>query len=179
MVKQQNTNLVIVDVQEKLTAVMHQRESLVNALVMLVKGALILRIPIVIVEQNPLHMGPTIAEITGLFDKVTPVSKMTFSCMNEPRFLAALDNTRRKHVLLAGIESHICIAQTTADLIKGGWKVDVVADAVSSRTAYNKDIGLEKVRTGGGHITCVESALFELLETAAHTSFRDILRLVK
>jgi nicotinamidase-related amidase len=80
---------------------------------------------------------------------------------------------------LVGIEAHVCIAQTAVHLLQIGWEVEVAADAVSSRTAENKAIGLEKVRAAGGRITSVEAALFEMLGTATHPAFKEILKIVK
>ena len=90
-----------------------------------------------------------------------------------------LEALTRRHVVLTGIESHICVYQTALDLISAGYPVFVVSDAVSSRTAGNREIGLQLIRDAGGTITRTESVLFELLKTAAHEKFKDIFRIVK
>jgi nicotinamidase-related amidase len=93
--------------------------------------------------------------------------------------MQALEGTARQQVLLAGIETHVCVYQTAAQLVQAGYAVEVAADAVSSRTALNREIGFEKIRAAGAALTCVETALFELLGTAEHPAFRDILKIVK
>jgi len=85
----------------------------------------------------------------------------------------------RKQILITGIETHICVYQTAMDLINLGYEVEVVADAVSSRTVENKEIGLEKVRDGGGKLTSTETALFELLKVAEGEKFKEILQIMK
>jgi nicotinamidase-related amidase len=90
-----------------------------------------------------------------------------------------LGKTGRKSVLMAGIEAHVCVYQTACDLIARGYRVEVVADAVSSRSPRNLQIGLERIRAAGGYVTCMEMALFELMRTSTHPAFRDILKLVR
>lgn len=104
---------------------------------------------------------------------------MSFSCCGEPRVLEALAALGRRQVLLAGIEAHVCVYQTAADLVEAGYEVEIVADAASSRTAANREIGLQKARDAGAIITCVETALFELLRSADAPQFKAILKLVK
>jgi nicotinamidase-related amidase len=104
---------------------------------------------------------------------------MSFSCCGEPAFLARLEALGRGQALLAGIETHVCVYQTAADLVARGCAVEVVADGVSSRTLDNKLIGLERIRGCGARLTSVETCLFELLRTAEHAAFREILKIVK
>jgi nicotinamidase-related amidase len=187
MLDTENTILVLIDVQEKLTSVMHEREALISSLVKLVKGIQILDVPIIWLEQNPEKMGPTIPELKGLLEGDAPTAKMSFSCCGVEGFNQTLLASGRKQVLIAGIETHVCVYQTAAGLIRGGYSAEVVADAVSSRTATDKEIGLAKIRacgahsagSGQGHITSVETALFELMRTAEHPAFRDMLKIVK
>ena len=146
MLKIETTVLVVVDVQGKLAQLMHDRAALFNALQRVIGGARSLALPILWAEQNPDRMGPTIPEIRSLLPDLQPIPKLSFSCAGEPRFLAALQQTGRRQVLLAGIETHVCMAQTAADLVAGGYEVEVPADAVSSRTAENRAVGLEKIR---------------------------------
>ena len=108
-----------------------------------------------------------------------PLAKRCFSACGQPEFREHLKESGRNQVLVAGIETHICVYQTTRDLRNDGYEVEVVADAVSSRTAINKEIGLEKMRLTGTGITSVETALFELLGEAGTPAFKEISRLVK
>jgi len=187
MLNTENTLLVLIDVQEKLTAVMHDRESLVTNLVKLLKGMKTLRIPVLWLEQNPAKMGPTIAPLLPLLDGVSPFAKSSFSCSGCDAFNTALHKSARKQILIAGIETHVCVYQTAVSLIRDSYAVEVVADAVSSRRPGDHAIGLEKIRdcgrnsvgSGQGHLTTVEIALFELLRSAEHANFRDILNIVR
>lgn len=188
MLTPQNTILVLVDVQEKLTSVMHDRELLITNLIKLVKGVQALDIPIIWLEQNPEKMGHTIPELQELLVGQSPITKMSFSCCGIEAFEDALvASGRRKQILIAGIEAHVCVYQTAAELIRGGFSAEVVIDAVCSRTASDKEIGIQKIQacgahsagSGQGHLTTVETALFELMRTAEHPAFRDILKVVK
>lgn len=179
MLTPDNTLLMIVDVQGKLAQLMHDRESLFRNLQILVQGAQILRLPIIWVEQNPAGLGPTLPEIAGLLAPLKPLPKMSFGACGDAAVMDAVQRTNRNRVLLAGIEAHVCIYLTAAELLTQGFQVEVVADAVSSRSARNKEIGLNKVTALRGGITCTETALFELLGTAAAPGFKEVVRLLK
>ena len=179
MLKIEDAVLLLVDIQGKLAHLMHDKQLLFDNLQKLVRGIQVLGIPIIWVEQNPIGLGPTIPEVADLLPTVNPISKMSFSSCRNDRFLQALRNFNRQQALIAGIETHICVYQTTADLVDLGVEVHVVADAVSSRTTENKAIGLQKMRDAGARLTSVETALFELLEVAEGEPFKEILRIVK
>ncbi|MCE9615807.1 MAG: hydrolase [Lentisphaerae bacterium] len=171
--------LVIVDVQGRLAQMMYARDRLFDNLQRLVKGAQALAVPILLTEQNPTRMGETIPELRALLKDVPAIAKLSFGCAGDPAFLSQLDATGRQQVLLAGIESHVCMYQTVAQLVGKSFQVQVVADAVSSRTEDNYRLGLERMRTAGASLTSVESALFELMQTAAHPAFKTVLGIVK
>ena len=179
MLKIEDTVFVLIDVQGKLAEIVHESEAMLNALSRLVQGVVALRIPVIWTEQNPERMGPTHSLIAAPLAAQKPIAKMAFSCCGEPSFNAAIDVLGRRQAFLAGIEAHVCVWQTAAELLARGFEVEVAADAVSSRAARNRDIGLQRIRDCGGRITCVETALFELLRTAENPAFRTILRLVK
>jgi nicotinamidase-related amidase len=182
------TVLVLVDVQEKLTAVMSGRDELVDGLCKLVRCMQVLGVPIIPVEQLPKKMGPTIPELRELLGQQNkPVAKSCFSCYDSPAFCERLEQVGRRQILVAGIETHVCVYQTAAGLTRDGYAVEVVEDATSSRRESDKVTGLAKIRaagagstgTGEGHLTSVETAVFELMRSAEHPSFRDILQIVK
>ena len=170
--------LVVVDVQGKLAQLMHAKEELFENIKRMIRGAQILDIPILWVEQNPAGLGPTTAEIAALLPG-EPIPKLSFSCCGEERFMGMLGQLSRKQVLLAGIEAHVCIYQTAMDLAALQYEVQIVADAVSSRTARNRDMGLQKAKDGGASLTSVELALFEMVRVAEGARFKEILRIVK
>ena len=137
-----------------------------------------LGITILWVEQNPQGLGPTIPEIADILSNIQPISKMSFSSCRNDDFLQALNALNRKQVLVAGIEAHVCVYQTAADIVDIGYEVQVVTDAVSSRNVENKEIGLQRMRDSGVSLTSVETALFELLKVAEGEQFKEILKIV-
>lgn len=179
MLKPDNTALILIDVQGKLASLMHQREQLYRNLEILIKGAQVLELPILWLEQYTQGLGPTIPEVARLLEGRQPLAKLCFSACGLPEFSQALRASGRRRVLLAGIEAHICVYQTCRELLDQGYQVEVVADAVSSRTPENRQIGLDKMAGAGAEITSVEMALFELLRVAGTPQFKEIARLVK
>jgi nicotinamidase-related amidase len=179
MLTTQKTILIVVDVQGKLAQLMYQRELLFENLKKLIKGIRVLEIPILRLEQNPAGLGPTTPEIAELMPDNTPISKMSFSACATAEFMAALTAANRDQVLIAGIEAHICVYQTAMDLLKRSYAVQVITDAVSSRTPGNKEIALVKMRDAGVGMTSVEMALFELLGVAEGPAFKEIAKIVK
>ncbi len=179
MLKMENVSLLIVDIQGNLAHAMHEKELLFKNMQKLIKGIQVLGLPILWVEQNPQGLGPTIPEIADILSNIQPISKMSFSSCRNDRFMKALRALNRKQVLIAGIEAHICVYQTAADLVALGYEVQVVSDAVSSRNPVNKEIGLQKMRDSGVSLTSVETALFELIRVAEGEQFKEILKIVK
>jgi nicotinamidase-related amidase len=174
-----NTVFILVDVQGKLAQVMHEKEALFDNLQRLIKGMQILKVPMIWMEQTPEKMGRTTTLIASLLPEEKPISKSSFSCCGCEAFVQKLESTGRKRVIVAGIEAHICIYQTAWDLVKRGYEVEVVADAVSSRVLSNKQIALDKIKACGAQLTSVEMVLFDLMQTADHPVFRDMLKIVK
>jgi nicotinamidase-related amidase len=181
MLDAKDTMFILVDVQGKLAEAMHEKEALHDNLRKLVQGMQALKIPIIWVEQIPEKMGRTIPVLLELLKLESPISKSSFSCCAEPSVMKEIEaaGRGRRNVLIAGIEAHVCVFQTASDLVKRGYHVEVVADAVSSRTLSNKTIGLERAKDHGAFLTSVESALFELLKTAKAPEFKEILKIVK
>ncbi|MGB6063511.1 MAG: hydrolase [Desulfomonilaceae bacterium] len=179
MLTQEQAVLLVVDLQEKLVQAMHEKQALVEIAAKVVQGAKILGLPILCTEQNPRGLGHTVPEVSELLSDIKPISKLSFSCCGEPRFVEELLKLNRKQALLCGIESHVCVYQTAADLIKLGWEVHVVTDAVSSRTLANKNVGLERCKELGALLTSAETALFELLKVAEGDEFKQMLKVVK
>ena len=179
MLNPENTALIVVDVQGKLATLMHQKEQLYRNLQILIQGARILELPILWLEQYPKGLGPTIPEVAELLVDQQPVAKTCFSGCGQPEFCQQLRASGRRQLLLAGIETHICVYQTARDLLAQGYHVEAVADAISSRTPENRQIGLDKMAQHGAEITSVEMVLFELLREAGTPPFKKIAPLVK
>ena len=180
MLSAQDAVLIVIDIQGRLAGLMHEREALFENAGRMIRGAGVLGIPVVWCEQNPGGLGPTVPQVADLMSGAEPIAKMSFSCCGEERVTARLDELARRQVLLTGIETHVCVYQTAVDLTAAGYGVQVVADAVSSRSPVNRDVALRKMAAEGhARITTVEMALFEMLGSCEHERFRDIVRIVK
>jgi nicotinamidase-related amidase len=179
MLSTNNTILLVVDIQGKLAHSMHNKAELFENTVKAIKGAQVLKIPILLTEQNPQGLGPTIPEVAGILADLKPIGKFSFSCYDDERFMQELRALNPRNILIAGIEAHICVYQTARDLVKATYHVEIIADAVSSRKNENKEIGLEKCKDAGAALTSVETVLFELLKDARKDKFKAILNIVK
>ncbi|MBN2457337.1 MAG: hydrolase [Sedimentisphaerales bacterium] len=179
MLRIQDCSLVVVDVQGKLAQLMYEKEPLFKNIQILIKAVKILQVPILWCQQCPEALGPTVPEIARLLSANEPINKASFSCWPNREFNDHLKSLSGNQVLICGIETHVCIYQTAIDLLQAGYEVNVVADAVSSRTIENKNIGLEKIKAAGAKFTSTEMVIFELLKTAEHPRFKEIVRLVK
>jgi nicotinamidase-related amidase len=179
MLQADSAVLLIIDVQEKLFRVMHQKEELAGNLQKLIKGIAVLEIPVLVTEQYPQGLGPTIPEISQLLPECRPFPKISFSCYGDDSFLQEFKKLGRKQVLISGIESHICVYQTAADLISAGYEVYAVVDAISSRTEQNRDIGLKMMTQLGVKLTGTEAVLFEFLKAAKGEKFKAISQIVR
>ena len=175
-----NTAAVIIDVQARLLPHMDQWESTLQRIMTLVRGLQTLAIPVTLTEQYPKGLGPTVPELHDAFNPpAQPVIKASFSCCDDAPFMAQLKALGRGVVLVAGIEAHVCVLQTTIDLIEQGYAPVVVADAVSSRNARDREIALRRIEHEGGRLTTVESVLFELTRLSGTDQFREISRLIR
>ncbi len=179
MFSRKNALLLVIDMQERLLPQIEDSVNLANNTIILIQCCKILNLPVLVTEQYPEGIGPTAPALSSALGQCPKISKRTFSCCREPLFLKALEATARKQVIIAGIETHVCVFQTAADLLQKGYEVQVANDAVGSRTTANKEIGLNRMRARGVETTSVESAIFELLETSACAEFKQVLRLIK
>ncbi|MGE4286583.1 MAG: isochorismatase family protein [Phycisphaerae bacterium] len=179
MITTENSALVVIDVQEKLTAVMNGREGFVKAAVMLAEGAGILGLPVINCRQYPERLGDTISELREKIDPFAQIDKKCFSAYKSEQFVTALKDSGADYCIICGIESHICVCQTVIDLIRNNYKCYVVAEAVSSRAAENTEIALQRMRQCGAQIVSAEMVLFEMLESSEHHGFKDISKLIR
>jgi nicotinamidase-related amidase len=175
VLERERARLVVVDVQEAFRpAVLDFDEVVANAR-RLVEGARVLGVPVTVTEQYPKGLGHTVPELAEALDGVAPIEKVCFSAARADGF----DTEGRDQALVCGIESHVCVSQTAHDLIERGLEVHVARDAVTSRTAENREVGLHKMETAGAIVTSVETALFELVGAAGSEEFKQVQRLVK
>ncbi|MFT3738263.1 MAG: hydrolase [Breznakibacter sp.] len=176
--KEQALGLVI-DIQERLFPVIHEKETLEKNVGILVEGLKALEIPIFVTEQYKKGLGDTIGSLKPVLGDYLHIEKLAFSCCDEPSFAEALELSKKRTVIIAGIESHICVLQTAIDLRERGFYPVVVEDCVSSRTADSKRIAMERLRQEGVVVTSYESVLFELCRFAGTDAFKAVSKLVK
>jgi nicotinamidase-related amidase len=171
--------LVVVDVQEAFRPAVIEFDRVAHNVGVLVQGVKTLELPVLVSEQYPKGLGRTVPEVARHLDGVEPIEKVCFSAAEAEEFNEALSATGRSQILLCGIEAHVCVSQTAADLLEAGHEVHVARDAVSSRSEENLELGLHRMERMGAVTTSVETALFELLRAAGSAEFKEIQKLVK
>jgi len=174
----ENTQLLLIDVQERLMGVMHEKEQLEARLLTLLSGLELLNIPCTTSQQYTKGLGETIPSLLP-FITSERFEKSTFSCCQTENLHEALKQSGKKTILLAGIEAHICVLQTALDLKEKGYEPVIIADCVASRDPYQKEIALQRLIQSGITPTTCESVLFELTGGATHEAFRAISKLIK
>ncbi len=178
--------LVVIDVQEKLAAAMTHTDRVVRAIGRMAKVAALVDAPVIVTRQYPKGLGGTVEELESVIfgiaeqgARVTGVDKTAFCCMREPDFEEALSATGKRQVVLVGMETHICVAQTALALIGAGYRVQVVADACCSRDDANHEVALDRLRSAGVIVTTSESVMYEAVEFAGTPEFKQLLEIVK
>lgn len=180
MLRPDDTSLMVIDMQEPFLRGIWERERVVRNVSILIRAAKVLRLPIVPTLQYGERMGDAIDEIARLLPtNCVPFDKISFSCMADEAIASEIARSGRKQVLLCGVETHICVSQTAHDLQAQGFAVHVAADAVSSRSERNWEVGLRRMEHAGIRISSVEMALFELMVEAGTPEFREIVAMVK
>lgn len=173
--------LIVIDIQEKLLPPIFQKDQMVRNAQLLIRGAGILKIPALITTQYTKGLGRTVPEISSLLPESEPIDKQLFSCFGSDVFCALLKRLpgNRNTVLLCGMESHICVAQTALAALREGYVVHVASDAVSSRTKWNWKIGLERMRAAGAVISSTEMMIYELMKSSGAPAFKELLPYLK
>ena len=177
-----HTALVLCDVQERLFPAMDadHREEVMRNIKILAASARRLHVPILVTEQYPKGLGPTLQEVMDtLGPAAEPIEKVTFSCSGAGTFRARLEAISARHVVLAGIEAHVSVLMSALDLLAEGHLVHVVADAVTSRTRANWRLAMDQLRQAGAVVTATETVLFQLLRQADTDLFRELARLIR
>jgi nicotinamidase-related amidase len=169
--------LVVVDVQDKLLAAVPRGPELVRTVGFLLDAAKLLDVPVRATEQYPKGLGPTAAEIARRLPP-DPPAKTAFSCCGATGFLEELHALGRRSVVLAGMETHVCVAQTAFDLLDAGCRVFVPVDGVASRFALDHDTALRRLERAGAVPTTAEAVAFEWVRDAADPRFKAVSKLV-
>jgi nicotinamidase-related amidase len=175
--------LVVVDVQERLVPAIDRElyeRSLKNFKIVL-EAAGTLGLPIVLTEQYPKGLGRTVSPVLQALEgkAYERIEKVAFSCGRDERFLAAIAKTVRRQVILVGMETHVCVYQTSVDLINAGYEVFVLDDAVSSRFPHNYHSGIASLRDAGAVVISTETAVFQMMKVAGTPEFKKISSLLR
>ncbi|QEH36771.1 Isochorismatase family protein [Aquisphaera giovannonii] len=169
--------LLVVDMQEKLLAAIPDGDAVTANAGRLARGAAMLGMPTWATEQYPKGLGPTVAPIVEQIPERH--SKMTFHCCAVPWLVEQLYSRHIRHVTLAGVEAHVCVAQTALELLDMGFRVQVPADAVASRKKFDWEFCLRRLEHAGATVSTTEAVLFEWLGTADRPEFKEFSRMVK
>ncbi|GLS92055.1 hydrolase [Psychromonas marina] len=179
MLNPHNTGLIIIDVQGKLVSAMHESDSLLRHIEVLIKGCQLLNLPIIWLEQNPQGLGPTVIELSELLTTQQPITKHSFNGCDNRDVIEAIKATGKQQWLVCGIEAHICVYQTCRGLLAEQYEVEVVQDCISSRSQTNIELALGKLQRCGLGVTNVEMCLFELIKDSREQAFKQLLALIK
>ena len=181
-----DTVLVVIDVQERLAAVMPRRDQVLGTVAFLCAVARVVGVDVAVTRQYPAGLGDVEPEIRAVLEqgashgmRVSYSDKMAFDCFAEPSFCEALEATGCRQLLLVGMESHICVTQTALSAVDRGYDVHVCADGCCAREADAHALALERLRAADATVTVAESAAYELIGVAGTPEFRELLRLVK
>jgi nicotinamidase-related amidase len=169
--------LLVVDVQDKLISLIPGHQRIVWNIRRLIDGAKVLGVTVAATEQYPKGLGPTTAELADRLDEIP--SKQTFSCGGCPDIFAGFQQQGIHKILVVGIEAHVCVQQTTLDLLAEGFSVYLCVDAVGSRFSIDYETALRRMDSAGATITTIESALFEWCDEAGTPEFKQISALVQ
>ena len=180
-IARENTQAMLIDVQERLTPHIYDHENIVKKTVTLIKGLQALDIPIMLNEQYKKGLGDTLPEIREVLadNNAKSFEKVTFSACDNDESWHHLAQQNRSIVLLFGAEAHVCVMHTALDLLDNGMQPVIIGDAVGSRFPYDKKQAIRRIRRAGGVISTVESILFELCRSSQDPAFKTISNLIK
>ena len=172
-----DTGLLVIDVQEKLMVKIPGADALVRNVAFLIDGARLLGMTVQATEQYPKGLGPTVPELVKRLPERP--AKVAFSCCAVPSVIEGFRTAARPKVVLAGIESHVCVQQTALELLALDFRVFVAADGVGSRHALDRDVAIRRLEKAGCVVTTCESAVFEWMGGSDHPRFKDVSKLIK
>lgn len=180
MIETENSLLLLIDLQEKLVNAVSEGADITAKACRLLKACQLLRIPVVVTEQNPIGLGETVPSVSCVLPSGTvPHTKTSFSALAVNSVQKAIQKPGRKQIIVGGIETHICVWQTARDLQKAGYDVWIVADMCASRHSEDKERALADLQANGCRVVGYESILFAWLKDARHPQFKAIQALIK
>ena len=174
--------LLVIDLQEKFVPYLRAKKRVLRSTILLLRAAGVLRIPVVVTEQNPERIGPTVPDIDAELRRLPGrllLRKDSFSCLGEPKVRAAIAKAKRPTILIAGCETHVCVMQTTLDALAAGYAVHVAGDAVSSRKKLDWQRGLGRIERAGAVTATSEMIVYELLGRSDTPAFKALLPALK
>jgi nicotinamidase-related amidase len=173
-----NSTLLVVDVQDRLLTVMPDAPALIRDVGFLLDVANLLKVPALATEQYPRGLGPTNAELVRRLPPERP-AKVAFSCCGAPGLLSELRQLGRPNVVVAGMEGHVCVLQTTLDLLAEGLTVFLPVDAIQSRFRIDQETAVRRMERAGAVLTTAETTAFEWLGGSDHPQFKAVSKLVQ
>ena len=179
LIRREQSLILIVDIQEKLAPAILNADEVVANTIKLICAAQYLNVPVLASEQYPSGLGPTVSPIRELLPAQVRFEKTHFSCLGEPDVAERLQRQQRPQIIICGMEAHVCVLQTAIDVKAAGYATMVVADAVSSRRAESRELGIARIREAGVTIVNAEMVLFEWLGQAGTPEFKALLPLIK
>ena len=179
LLEKENTGILIIDLQEKLMAVMRQKQSVVDNTIRLLELSKTYELPVLMTEQYPKWLGPTLPEVVETSPSYDPISKMHFNCCDVEAFNESLTPLKCENLIVLGVETHICVFQTCVSLLERGYHVHVPQDAVTSRTDENWQIGLRLMERAGAFITSTETIIYQIMKKAGTPEFKKMLKVIK
>jgi nicotinamidase-related amidase len=173
--------LIVVDIQQKLLPPIFQKDQLIRNSQLLIRAASVLKIPAMLTTQYSKGLGQTVPDIASLLPENQAIDKDRFSCFGSDTFCTLVKRLpgNRNTLLLCGMESHICVAQTALEALREGYLVHVASDAISSRSEWNWKIGLERMRAAGAVISSTEMMIYELMRSSSSPAFKELLPYLK
>lgn len=173
------TQVLIIDMQERLLPAMADPAAAVAGCSKLMRGAGSLDVPVLMSQQYPRGLGPTVPELAALAPEGGILDKVHFSCAADPGIMARLQETGRKQVVIGGVEAHVCVLQTAIALKSAGFEPYVVVDAVSSRLPSSIALAQNRLAAEGVALVNAEMVLFEWMQQAGTPEFKVLSPLVR
>ncbi|MFJ1267038.1 hydrolase [Legionella lytica] len=174
LLNKEESLLLLIDVQEKLTPAVINSEALIAQCEWLLKLARKLSVPVLVSEQYPKGLGTTVSPLQEYYDSQECIDKVHFSCMSDANYTQRLHQLHKKQLVLIGMETHVCVLQTALEMKEQGFEVFVVVDAVSSRGAQNIKYGLKRMQQAGVQLVTSEMVFFEWIRKAGTPEFKEL-----
>ena len=171
--------IVLIDMQENLIQGILNKDELIDSLLLLIQSIKIFKLPLIVTEQVPEKLGPTLGVLSSQFPNENPIAKNSFSIFGSSEFCDHLNNNSISHLILSGIETPICVYLSAIDALKEGYEVTILSDCVGSRRTEDERVIFRKLENAGCHILPLESFLYGCLGNAEHSDFREISKLVR